>query len=141
MTENLNRISTNVDILISKHGSQKTADILESIALDRELPDINIHSNIIVSVCKIFKINAKLLETSDAEIYKKARKSCFYLLHNEGKLSHQQIRSKFPKMKHTRGYVGVYIKQMENIIKMPNIDKDHYNLHQQIKWQKEDQGK
>ena len=134
MTQHYTRISTNVDILISKHGSQKTADIIESMALAKtiDLCTIDLQKAIIQEVSKQFKINIKLLETSDATIYKQARKSCFYLLNKHATLSHAQIRQKFTKLNKTKSYVGHYIQQMKSIIETPNVDKLHHKIHVDI---------
>lgn len=132
--ESYNRIQTNVDHLIATHGSARAADLIESIALNKNpnIDTIDIQKLIISEVCKVFSINFKLLSTSDADVYKKARKSCFYLLHEYGKLGYGAIKKKFPKFLKTRQRIAASVSEMKSIIDLPGIDKEHYKKHATI---------
>jgi hypothetical protein len=136
MSENnpLLRINNAIDSLIAKHGSQKSADLIEALSLESnpQLHSIDLQKYIIAQVVEIHKIQQKNLAVSRTEPYKKARKTCFYLLKVHCNLSAAKIKSKFPKYPYTRNQISADIKKMKNIVDLPAIDKTHHTIYQQI---------
>jgi chromosomal replication initiation ATPase DnaA len=136
MSENnpLLRINNAIDSLIAKHGSQKSADLIEALSLESnpQLHSIDLQKYIIAQVVEIHKIQQKNLAVSRTEPYKKARKTCFYLLKVHCNLSAAKIKSKFPKYPYTRNQISADIKKMKNIVDLPAIDKTHHIIYQQI---------
>ncbi len=131
------RISENVDKLIAAHGSERTADLIESITLNKNLTidaidTIDVQKLIISEICKTYKVRDTLLWKSESEIYKKARLSGIYLLHVYGKLSIISLKKKFPDIDKTRTMFYKYILKMKTIIDFPVIDKDHHKIHSTI---------
>jgi len=133
-TQHYNRITTNVDKLISKHGSERAADLIESIALKKKptTDSIDIHNLIISEIVKAFKINVKLLPTNKSVRYRKARESCFYLLYYYGNLSYGLIKEKFSSYPNTRQMVAKSVLRMDQIISLNSIDKEHYKIHASV---------
>jgi chromosomal replication initiation ATPase DnaA len=136
MSENnpLLRINNAIDSLIAKHGSPKAADLIEALSLESnpQLHSIDLQKYIIAQVVEIHKIQQKNLAVSRTEPYKKARKTCFYLLKVHCNLSAAKIKSKFPKYPYTRNQISADIKKMKNIVDLPAIDKNHHTIYQQI---------
>lgn len=132
------RIEKGVDNLISKYGSESAADIIEAIALEKNhllhTQNINLQKLIEKKVIETFSINTKLLCTSNAPTYKNARKCCFYLLNIHCKMSPGAIKTKFKGYTRSRVRIHAIIAEMQQVIDMPQIDKE---LHQ--KFQKIDQ--
>ena len=100
-TQNLNRISTNVDQLISIHGSEHTADLIESIVLNKNscIDTIDIQKLIITEVCKSFKVNLKLLDTSNSEVKKKRENPVSIYCMCTGSYRMQQSKRNFQSLK------------------------------------------
>jgi len=125
------RIQKGLDTLISIHGTESTADLIESLSLEKKSEshtfNINLQKLIEKKVVEIFCINHKLLSTSSNETYKQARQCCFYLLHTHCKMSSGAIKKTFPKYLKTRNNINAQIKIMSEIIALPKINK---NLHE-----------
>ena len=128
------RINNGIDSLISKHGSEKAADLIEALSLESnpQLHSIDLQKYIIAQVVEIHKIQQKNLALSRTETYKKARRTCFYLLKIHCNLSAAKIKSKFPKYPYTRNQISADIKKMQNIVDLPAIDKQHHQHYQKI---------
>lgn len=138
MSENnpLLRINNSIDVLISKHGSQKAAVILEALSVQ---DNTAIHSNstdlqkfIIKQCIALHGVTQRYFAIGKNSDYKQARITCFYLLHTHCNLSCAKIKTLFPQYPHTRGKIQADINQMKNIIDLPRIDKDHHAKYTQL---------
>lgn len=141
------RIQNATDVLIKKHGTQSTADLLEALSLEKNHKaytfNINLKQTIIEKIIAVFKINTKLLATSSSTNYKDARKLCFYLLKTHCNMSLAAIKSEFKGYSKSRNNINAHITSMKEIIELPAINKDLYqkyttieNYIQKIKTQK-----
>lgn len=133
----LQRISSGIDALIKKHGSEKTADFIETISknhsLDFDKVNIELPKFILSEIITNFKVRYLLFQTCDHQRYKRARMSCFYFYRIYCNYSLLDIKNKFPKIKErTRSYVSKNISKVSEVIKMPSIDKEHYRLHMKV---------
>ena len=130
------RITSSIDTLISKHGSQKAADLIEALSLEDKANvhsfSIDLQQFVIDQVVKSHKINLRYLQESRTKEYKKARITCFYLLKEHCNLSLAKIKQKFPKYPYSRAKILKDIKKMEDIISLPKIDNEHYLIYQSI---------
>jgi chromosomal replication initiation ATPase DnaA len=137
MTQNLTaftRLQKGVDTLISIHGTETTADLIESLSLEKNISsytaNINLQKLIVKTVVETFRINKNLLSTAPDPKYKQARQCCFYLLHCHCNMSGADIKKVFPKYLKTRNNINSQIKSMKEIIDLPRINK---TLHD--KWE------
>lgn len=123
----LSRIQNGIDNLISIHGSESAADLIEAMCLEKNSKaytfTVNLQKFIEKKVIETFKINKKLLSTSNAEAYKNARKCCFYLLNKHCKISPGAIKKMYPDYLKTYNNISAQIKIMQQIIHLPAIDK------------------
>ncbi len=130
------RIATSIERLITKNGLEKTADILETVSIGNTIQfdklNIDLQKFILTETIKEFRISASSFDKSKSEAYKKARCTCFFLYNKYCHLSPQKILQNHKKFIGTRTRVGFAIKKMEQIVAMPNIDKQHYALHIKI---------
>lgn len=121
------RIQKGIDNLISQHGTESTADLIESLSLEKNhllhTYNINLQKLIVKQVVETFRINHKLLSTAPDEKYRKARQCCFALLSIHCKMSSREIKKQFPKYTKTRSNISAQIKIMQGIIELPAIDK------------------
>ena len=122
------RIQKGVDLLISKNGSEYTAELIEAIAIQTNSNNHNyfnaIADLIILNVVKTFNINYKLLSSGASENYKDARKCCFYLLNKHCKMSEVKIKKFIPNYTKTTGAINASIKNMKSIMELPRINKE-----------------
>lgn len=126
------RIQKGIDNLISKHGTESTADLIEYLSLEKNTVsytyNINLQKLIVKKVVETFRINHKLLSTASDKKYHKARQCCFYLLKIHCDMSSGEIKKQFPKYVKTRSNISAQIKIMHSIIELPAIDKAMYNI-------------
>lgn len=126
------RIQKGIDNLISKHGTESAADIIESITFQAPNHKILLKELILKEVIVLFKINYKLLCVSNTKEYKEARKCCFYLLNKHCKMSQAQIKNEFPKFPKTTGSINGCIIRMREIIEFPKANQSLYDKYSLI---------
>lgn len=121
------RIQKGLDNLIAKHGTESTADLIESLSLEKNTAihtyNVNLQKLIVKEVVETFGINHKLLATANAPKYKEARQCCFFMLNTHCKMSSGAIKKQFPKYLKTRENISAQIKIMSEIIQLPKINK------------------
>lgn len=135
-TSPLIRINNSVDALISKHGSQKAATMLEALSV-QDSDAIHSYSTdlqkFIIKQCLAqHDVRQRYFAIGKTTDYKKARITCFYLLNTHCSLSCAKIKTLFPQYPHTRGKIQADINQMKNIIDLPQIDREHHKIYQSI---------
>lgn len=130
------RIQKGVDKLISKHGTESAADLIEAITLEKNhqsyIHSVSLRELIIKEVVTAFKINHKLLPTGLSSHYKEARKCCFYLLNKHCKMSQVNIKKQFPKFPKTTGSINGCIIKMREVVDFPKINKPLFEKYTTI---------
>lgn len=133
----LQRISKSVDTLIKKHGSEKTADYLETITISQSLRfnevNVNLQKFIFSETVKRFGITPSIFEKGKSEACKKARATCFYFYKHYCRLSAQSILNMHKKMGPTRRKIEFAIEKAQALVETPAVDKQHHGLHQSIR--------
>lgn len=124
------RIQKGIDTLISIHGSETAASLIEAITLEKNSKaytfTVNLQKLIEKQVVETFRINQKLLSSSNDTKYKEARKCCFYLLKKHCDMSAGAIKKQYPKYLKTRNNIASEINQMLQIVELPQINKKLY---------------